>query len=70
MVQQSVCGYKAPPYGNFLGKADGPAVEIGHFTAAFGTDKHPCSCISYPEGPPQVDKPVNPATPDVTEFKS
>jgi hypothetical protein len=69
MVQYAVGSNKTPPDRYFIGKPYRFAIEVGNFPARFGTDKHPGGSICYSECPPEIDKTINSAAPDITEFK-
>ena len=69
MVQYPVRSHQTPPDRYFIGKTYRFAIEVRNFPTRFGTDKHPGGGISDPERPPEIDKSINPAAPDITEFK-
>jgi hypothetical protein len=69
MVQHPVCGNETPSDRYLIRKQNCFTIEICHFPARFGTNKHPGSSIGYSERSPQIDKPINPSASNVTEFK-
>src|SRR5665647_236147 len=70
MVQQPIGGNETSPDRHLIGKTDRFSVEVRHLSSRFGTNQHPCGCISDSECPPEINKTIYPSAAYITELES